>query len=262
MTTSLDEAREALRVRQGAGARYDAKEAPAETLGWARLGTAYFARLLNDIPDQALDAPSLVQGQSRRHVVAQVGYQARALTRLTQWATSGTPQPMYESNEARLEELDYGATLPARALRGLFRHAAVHLDVEWRDLDARAWSAEVCLPSGRVCRASHTPWFRAREVWLRAVDLDSGGSFLDMPPGLVDRLIADLAKEWSSPPVTVACSDRQAFVPSGSLGSDCGTRVSGAAADIARWLTGRGARRLLHDGPLPAIPAPDLTTPD
>ena len=259
MMTSLDEAREALRARQGVGARYDAKEAPTETLGWARLGTAYFARLLNDISDQALDAPSLVLRRSRRHVVAQVGYHARALTRLTQWAASGTPQPMYDSEIARLEQLDHGATLPARALRGLFRHAAVHLDVEWRDLDAEAWSTEVHLPGGRVCTAAHTPWLRAREIWLRAVDLDSGGSFLDMPPGLTDRLIADAAAEWSGPPLTVTSSDGRNPI---RLGSDGGTHVSGAAADIARWFMGRGARRLSHDAPLPAIPPPDFATPN
>lgn len=127
---TLEEARAALRERQGTGARYDAAEAPAETLGWARLGTAFFARLLNDLADADLWAPSLVPGWTRRHVVAQVGYQARALTQLTEWAAGGVPQPMYDSNAARLAEVENGSTLPARALRGLFRHAAVHLDVE------------------------------------------------------------------------------------------------------------------------------------
>ncbi|MGA7454264.1 MAG: hypothetical protein WBW73_24405, partial [Rhodoplanes sp.] len=36
-----------------------------------------------------------------------------------------------------------------------------------------------------------TAWLRARCLWLRAVDLDNGGSFLDFPPALVDRLIAE-----------------------------------------------------------------------
>ena len=52
----------ALRQRQGAGARYDAPNAPHDDLLLARRGAAYFARQLNRLDDTALDAPSLVQG--------------------------------------------------------------------------------------------------------------------------------------------------------------------------------------------------------
>ena len=44
-----------------------------------------------------------------------------------------------------------------------------------------------------------TAWLRARCLWLRAVDLDNGGSFLDFPPALVDRLIAESAAQWTGP---------------------------------------------------------------
>lgn len=250
---SLDQARSELRARLGAGARWDSPAAPAETLGWARTGTAYFARLLNDLPDAALDAPSLVPGWSRRHIVAQVGYQARALTRLTEWAASGVPTPMYESEAARLADVEDGATLPSRALRGLFRHAAVHLDVEWRDLEAEAWDAALALPEGGTVTARDTAWMRAREVWLRAVDLGSGGSFLDMPPALVDWLIEDARASWAGPALTAELTDRSAALCFGGIG---GTAVSGRAADVARWLTGRGARRLMHAHPLPPVPPP------
>ena len=252
--SALEQARAALRVRQGGGARYDDPAAPADTLGWARLGTAYFARLLNNLSDQELDAASRVAGWSRRHVVAQVGYQARALTRLTQWAATGKPEPMYASASARMTEIENGATLPARALRGLFRHAAVHLDVEWRDLPARAWDARLVLPDDRLITARETGWIRAREIWVRSVDLGSDGSFLHMPPALLDRLLAEAMIRWSGPPLTLRPIDRaQSFV----AGAD-GVAVSGKAGDLAAWLTGRGARRLTCNGPLPAEPAPDL----
>src|SRR5690606_37166878 len=55
----------------------------------ARRGQAYFSRKLNELRKDELDAPSLVPGWTRRHVVAQVGYNARALTRLTEWAATG-----------------------------------------------------------------------------------------------------------------------------------------------------------------------------
>lgn len=251
---SIDEARAALRARQGSGARYDAPEAPAETLAFARGGTAYFARILNGLSDRDLDGASLLPGVSRRRIVAQVGYQARALARSTQAAASGGSLPMAGSTAAWREEVEAGASLPARALRGLFRHAAVHLDVEWRDLSASAWDACLTLPDGSRGTTRETPWLRAREIWLRAVDMDAGGSFLDMPPGLVDRLLGEAAATWAGPPARLVPSDRGLPL---SLGGASGPSIHGTAADLARWLTGRGARRLRHDEPLPALSAAD-----
>ncbi|MEX6506797.1 maleylpyruvate isomerase N-terminal domain-containing protein [Jiella sp. M17.18] len=253
--TTLDEARAALRERQGSGARYDAPEAPAVELGWARLGTAYFARLLNDLPDADLAGPSLVPGWTRRHVVADVGYHARALTRLTEWAADGVPRPMYASRAAQREEIASGATLPARALRGLFRHAAVHLDVEWRDLNGPAWDAPLTLPDGRRITARDTAWLRARRIWLRAVDLGTGGSLLDAPREMVDRMLAEAIAAWDDVPVALQPTDRPPAAPP----RPGNATVSGRAADLVRWLAGRGAHRLTCDRPLPRPPMPDLT---
>lgn len=248
---TLDEARAALRLRQGAGARYDAPGAPARELAWARLGTAYFARLLNGLADADLRSASAVPGWSRAHVVARLGYQARALTRLTEWAATGRPQPMYASDGARRFEIEDGATLPAAALRHLFRHAAVHLDVEWRDLPSPAWDADLALPGGAAAGARDTAWIRARALWLGAVDLDAGGSFLDFPSPLVDRLLAERAAAWTGPGRLLVAGDRDAAIRLGGGGHE----IRGRAADLARWITGRGARRLIHDAPLPEVVA-------
>lgn len=225
MSTAVEEAaRAALRERQGAGARYDAPSAPAGTLALARRGTAYFARKLNELSDADLYGPSLVPGWTRAHVVAHVGYNARALARLTETARTGVAMPMYESPEARAAEIELGATLPARALRNLFDHAEVHLNVEWRDLTDAGWDATV-----DGVAIGETPWMRAREIWIHAVDLDNDGSFLDMPPELLDRLVPELAAE-----------------------AGIASLPAGAPADLARWLSGRGARRLA--GNLPEVP--------
>jgi maleylpyruvate isomerase len=220
-------AREELRARQGSGARYDAAAAPARELAWARRGTAYFARKLRELSEAELTGPSLIPGWTRAHVIAHVGYGARALARLVEWARTGVEMPFYESPEARAFEIELGSTLPDRALRNLFDHAEVHLNVEWRDLTDAQWDAVI----GGVA-ARDTPWLRAREVWIHAVDLDNGGSFLDFPPDFLARLLPELAAEAGL-----------AAVP-----------TNGASADVARWLAGRGARRLAGD--LPDIPGP------
>lgn len=57
------------------------------------------------------------------------------------------------------------------ALRNLTDHAAVHLNVEWRDLPDEKWSNLVKTAQGRTVPASETAWMRTREVWLHAVTL-------------------------------------------------------------------------------------------
>ncbi|MFC8798623.1 maleylpyruvate isomerase family mycothiol-dependent enzyme [Promicromonospora sp. NPDC057138] len=234
----------------------------------ARRGQAYFSRKLNELRNDRLDAPSLVEGWTRRHVVAHVGLNARALTRLTEWAATGVETPMYASPTERDQEIEFAATLPARALRNLSAHAAVHLDVEWRDLPEEAWHAPVRTALGRVVPASETVWMRTREVWVHAVDLDNGGSFADFPPELLDALLADVVGAWRRrlgpdglPPLVLEPVDREHAVPlaeprTETVGTAAETvALRGTAADLTRWATGRGAAGVVaSDGG--AVPAP------
>lgn len=227
----------------------------------ARRGQAYFSRTLNELRDERLDAPSLVPGWSRRHVVAHVGLNARALTRLTTWAATGVETPMYASPAERDAEIELAATLPARALRHLSAHAAVHLDVEWRDLPDDAWSATVRTALGREVPARETVWMRTREVWIHAVDLDAGGSFRQLPAELVDALLDDVVGAWTRrqaaeglPAVALEPTDRPADARRAVPGGDA-VVVRGRAADLAQWATGRGARDVTTaDGVVPPPP--------
>ena len=206
-------------------------------------------------------SPSLLPGWSRRHVIAHVGYNARALTRLTEWAATGVEQAMYESSEARWREIEYGATLSPLALRNLSEHAAVHLNVEWRDLEDEAWKAEIRTASGRVVPASATVWMRTREVWLHAVDLDNGASYNHFPAELVDHLLADVLSTWRAragadavPNFVLEPSDRDQ--PRRVRDGDPDLVLRGTAAALARWVTGRGfAGVATADGsPVPISP--------
>ena len=165
-------------------ARHDQTKDPAllDALLQARRGTAFFARKLNELSDAELDGATLLPGWTRRYVVAHVGYNARAIARLIDWAATGVETPMYASPEARNHEIEFGATLSPIALRHLFDHSAVHLNVEWRDLPANAWHHKVKTAQGRIVPAEETVWMRTREVWLHGVDLDNGATFNDIPP--------------------------------------------------------------------------------
>ncbi|RRD22371.1 maleylpyruvate isomerase [Brucellaceae bacterium VT-16-1752] len=183
----LDAARHALRERQGLGARYDAPEAPANDLRLARLGTAYFARRLNALSDAALYQGSAIAGWTRAHVICDVAYQARAISRQVEAATAGEPVPRFYGDEAgRVEAIQLGATLPARALRHLFDHAAVHLNVFWRDMPSPAWDVVARDADGVSRPLRSTAIERARRIWRAALELNNGARQRDLPPELQD----------------------------------------------------------------------------
>ncbi|MBB5790073.1 maleylpyruvate isomerase family mycothiol-dependent enzyme [Jiangella mangrovi] len=198
----------------------------------ARRGTAYFLRKLKELPDDALGEPSLLPGWTRAHVVAHVGYNARALSRLVTWAATGVETPMYPSPSARAHEIEFGATLTPNALRNLAEHSAVHLNVEWRDLPPDRWAATVRTAQGREVPAAETAWMRAREVWLHAVDLGNGGRFEDLPADFLGRLLADVTGTWSRRPDAVPALARLAAWATGRSAGG----VGGPGFTAPRWL--------------------------
>jgi maleylpyruvate isomerase len=234
-------------------ARHDLTTDPtlAQQLLVARRGTAYFSRLLERLSDQDLDHPSLLPGWSRRHVVAHVGYNARAITRLVDWAATGIETPMYASPEVRGEEIEQGATQPARALRHLNTHAAITLDVAWRDCPPEAWLHTVRTAQGRVVPLTETVWMRTREVWLHAIDLGSGADVQEIPRAVLERLLRDITGMWDQrgegKDLHITVTDGRSF--------DWGTGetvVSGALSQIIRWASGRERPDAQHSRP----PAP------
>jgi maleylpyruvate isomerase len=204
----------------------------------ARRGTAFFARKLNELRDADLDAPSLLPGWTRRHVIAHVSYNARAIARLIEWANTGIENPMYASPEERNKEIDFGATLSPTALRNLFEHSAIHLNVEWRDTPPEAWSREVRTAQGRTVPASETVWMRTREVWVHAVDLDNGASFDQIPSEVLERLLQDIKGSWQKRGEGKNLRLSVAGTP------DAGDPdvVTGSLPELAAWASGRGAR--------------------
>ena len=230
----------------------------------ARRGTAFFARKLGELSYAEMDEPSLLPGWSRRHVIAHVGYNARAIARLVEWAATGVETPMYASPEARNEEIEFGATLPPIALLNLFDHSAIHLSVEWRDLPADRWSVQVRTAQGRLVPVSETVWMRTREVWLHAVDLDNGARFADIPAEVLRRLLGDIWGAWEKRGETAGLAVRvdggdDAGLALGDAGTAGVTVVEGPLAAVVRWAAGRGAEpgqtlAATRDGSLVDIP--------
>ena len=247
-------------------ARTDLVTDPAITEGLllARRGQAYYSRALNRLGDGDFEGPTLLAGWDRRHLIAHVGLNARALTRLVEWARTGVETPMYASPTQRNEEIEFTATLPCQALRNLSDHAAIHLTVEWRDLPEPLWDAPVRTALGRTVPVSETVWMRTREVWVHAVDLDAGARFEDFPAELLDALLADAQLSWDRrraaeglPHVGLRAVDRP--TPGGSAADSVDSAtlaVEGTAAALARWATGRGVEGVTTSTGTPPPPAP------
>jgi maleylpyruvate isomerase len=226
----------------------------------ARRGTAFFARKLNELSDPELDGGTRLPGWTRRHVVAHVGYNARAIARLTEWAATGVETPMYPSPEAREHEINFGATLPPIALRHLFDHSAVHLSVEWRDLEDTSWAHEVRTAQGRTVPASETVWMRTREVWIHAVDLDNGATFADIPAPVLERLLTDITAAWHTRGTDTGLLVRVSGtdLTFGDTSAADPMIVTGPLPAVVEWAAGRGQRGVtatMNGTPLEEVPA-------
>ena len=244
-------------------ARHDLATDPRlqEELLQARRGTAFFARKLNELSDSELDGGTRLPRWSRRHIIAHVGYNARAIARLVEWAATGVETPMYPSTEIRDHEISFGATLSPIALRNLFDHSAVHLSVEWRDLPDASWANEVRTIQGRTVPASETVWMRTREVWIHAVDLDNGASFSDIPAAVLVRVLRDITAAWSTRGtdagllLKVAGTD----LTFGDASAADPTIIAGSLPAVVEWAAGRGTSGITAhgsgvNGDIPAAP--------
>ena len=204
-------------------------------LAWMTRGYEFFLAQLKLNDDARLDGPSRLPGWTGRHLLSHVGHNALALGRLTHWARTGEPTPMYPGPDARAQEIDAGAAWPVRRLREFVEEEQERLSTAVDGFTEAMWNAEVVTAQGRTVPASTIPWLRAREVWIHACDLPYAADFAQLPADFLDALIADAVTCRSAQGVDAADLD-----------------VTGEAADVARWLTGRGTSSA--DAPRPALP--------
>ncbi|NIH83338.1 maleylpyruvate isomerase family mycothiol-dependent enzyme [Amycolatopsis granulosa] len=158
---------------------------------WMDEGTRLVLRVIGELPDDAFDAPTLLPGWTRRHLVAHLHYNAEALRRLVNWARTGVESRMYADAGQRTAEIEAGARLPVPELRRLVRGSADALAADLDALPGEAWSNEVVTAQGRTVPATEIVWMRTREVAVHAVDLGAGVDFADLPADLVRALIDD-----------------------------------------------------------------------
>ena len=228
---------------------------PTATVQAATLGTEFFRRGLDALPDAALAGESLLPGWTRAHVVAHVCYNALALARLAQWASTGLETPMYASAEVRNAEITEGALLAPDALRRLFGDSAARLDSCWDEVPESRWDHPVRNGQGAMIPVSETLWMRTREVWIHAVDLNTGASFQDIPAPVLERILGDITGAWQArgePGIRLTPTDSES---ASSGAADAGVQLSGSLAALTGWAAGRDTLGVSsHSGDIPAPP--------
>jgi len=217
------------------------------SLAWAGDGAAHLRGLMDRMGDDAFAAPSALPGWSRAHVLSHVARNADAMMNLLHWARTGEETPAYASREARDEAIAAGARREPTAIREDVVRTSDKLAQVVKAMPEGAWSARIRNAQGVEVAATEIAWMRAREMWIHSVDLDVGASFEDFPRPMLCELVGDvvaaLATREGIPAVRLVASDDPE--KTWTIG-DGPVTVEGPVADLAAWVSGRGASRRLR----------------
>jgi maleylpyruvate isomerase len=219
---------------------------PTAELYGARDATARLLPHLDDLPNEALRAPSLLPGWSAAHVVAHLAGNAWSHVRMLDGCLADEVREQYEGGaDARAAAIEALAAHPAAAVAE-HRRACDALAERWERMRPEHWERGVQRLDSPVQPARSLAFARWREVEVHGVDTGTGWTW-SRP--FVERLLDELVQRPDLPPLVVVTED-------GTRRGELGLVVRGTADALARWLSGRssGDGVVPQDGPLPALP--------
>lgn len=213
-------------------------------------------RTVDRLDETAYAGDSLLPGWTRGHVVAHLALNAEALAGVLHGAHVGRPQPMYASPETRDSDIaDLAAAGPAqlrdRLLASTTRFsdalAAMH-DDDWVGRFERT-------PGGPELSLRSVALMRVREVEIHHADLDADYSPADWPADFCELLLESMTKRHHPGSFSTHPNDLDRRWHYGE--GEGGPVVSGTAAALGWWLTGRGTGAGLNSdaGSLPEMEA-------
>jgi maleylpyruvate isomerase len=206
-------------------------------------------------------APSLLPGWSRAHVVAHLALNAEGLARALRGVVADEPtgpRTMYDSDERRDSDiLDLAKEGPDR-IRERLLGGTTALNEAIAAVPEAAWGSRVeRTPGGRSLPTAALPSMRLREVEIHHVDLDAGYSTSAWPLPFAEHLLDSMDKRVHPErafEVRPLDSTRAWSFGSGEAEYPVPV-VTGPAADLGLWLTGRPAPETVScsHGELPQI---------
>ena len=225
-------------------------------------------RAVDELADDEWGAPSLLPGWSRAHVVAHLALNAEGLARCLRGVVADhsddEPRTMYDSDEQRDSDISDLAASGPPSIRDRLLAAVTTFDHAAGAVPDDLWDTRVeRTPGGRTMRAGSLPGMRIRELEIHRVDLGVGYTTADWSPAFSTLLLDAMAKRLRpAAQVTIRPLDVDGtwvIGPSADAvateDATAGPIVTGPAADIGWWLTGRPASDAVScsRGELPSI---------
>jgi maleylpyruvate isomerase len=225
--------------------------------------TQRLVRTVDGFQGDDWQAPSLLPGWTRAHLVAHLALNAEALTRALRGVVADSsesgPRTMYDSDEQRQGDIDELAAADASELRDRLLSGTTELFDAISSVPASGWDGRVeRTPGGRSMSTASLPGMRLRELEIHHVDLDAGYTTDDWSPGFAEHLLDAMSKRVSERTFEVRPLDSDRTWLIGTADGEYPVPVvTGPATDLGWWLTGRPARDTVScsQGELPEIGA-------
>jgi maleylpyruvate isomerase len=221
-------------------------------------------RTVDGLADADWAAPSGLPGWTRAHVAAHLALNAEGLAAALRGVVAGEPVPMYRTAEARDADIaELAAAAPAELRSRLLASGPVFAEAAAAVPDDVAETPLERTPGDARFRVGDVPWMRWREVEVHHADLAAGYGPPDWPPAFAAHLLDTMARRGAAATPFSAHADDldETWTIGAGTAPDAGagdiTVVTGRAAALAWWLTGRGAGEGLasEGGELPRIGA-------
>jgi maleylpyruvate isomerase len=206
--------------------------------------------------------PSLLPGWTRAHVVAHLALNAEGMARALRGVvadhTDDGRGTMYDSDEQRDRDIADLATADPAEIRGRLMAGTTTLYDAIAAVPEEQWETRIeRTPGGRRLRVDALPGMRLRELEIHHVDLGAGYATSDWSVAFAELLIDSMAKRLEperSFEVRPLDSRRTWVLGSGESEYPVAV-VTGPAADLGWWLTGRPAPDTVScsHGELPSI---------
>jgi len=178
-------------------------------------------RLLDDartIPEAELQAPSLLLGWTRAHVLAHLARDADGMRNLLIGARSGQDRVAYASAQAREADIERGAAMRATDLMTDLADSAMALRTIVKQLPDEAWQVWVRVLDSAPFPAAELLTRRLVEVELHHCDLAARYSPADWPAAFAAMELAEPMRSQRQdrlryPPPSAAAMSRFAVRP-------------------------------------------------
>ncbi|MCP2341189.1 maleylpyruvate isomerase family mycothiol-dependent enzyme [Actinomadura rupiterrae] len=232
----------------------------AAALAAIEAGAERLAKSVGGLSDAELRGASGLPGWTRGHVATHVARNADSLWNLLEWARTGVKVPQYPSLEAREEGLRAGAGRGGDELVEDLRVSAERFMAQARALPDAAWDVPVqglFGPAFPVWFVLHRRW---REIEVHHVDLAAGYGPADWPEDYVraelDVTFQGLVEHGPEARGGLDGARLRATDTGQAIDLGDGTEVTGSAAALLAWITGRSSGSGLATRPDGALPVP------